>query len=74
MSKEIEITKVEVSAAVEQDGWVKELAAKHCSGTGLSLDEVFHFNLDFICKHWHLKPHEVDYWLAKRVLKMINEV
>lgn len=69
-----DITKEDVAAAVEQDGWVKELAEKHCSGKGLSMDEIFKFNIQFICRHWHLQPSDVDYFTSKRILNIIHQL
>lgn len=69
-----DITKEDVAAAVEQDGWVKELAEKHCSGIGLTMDEIFKFNIQFICRHWHLHPSDVDYFTSKRILNIIHQL
>ena len=59
MMKEIEFTKEEVAAAHEQDGWAKDIAARFGIELGLTMDEVFHFNQDFICRHWPLQPHDM---------------
>lgn len=72
--KDIEFTREEVAAAVEQDGWVKDIAARFGKEPGLAMDEVFHFNLDFICRHWPLQPHEVTYWHVKRVCGIICQL
>ncbi len=69
-----DITKEDVAAAVAKEGWVKELAEKHCSGIGLSMDEIFKFNIQFVCKHWHLQPSDVDYFLSERILNIIHKL
>lgn len=69
-----DITKEDVAAAVAKEGWVKELAEKHCSGIGLSMDEIFKFNIQFVSKHWHLQPSDVDYFLSERILNIIHKL
>ena len=72
--KDIEFTREEVTAAVEQDGWVKDIAAKFGIEPGLSMDEIFKLNIQFIAKHWPLQPYEVTYWHAKRVCGIICQL
>ncbi|MBR0265543.1 MAG: hypothetical protein IJQ60_16870 [Prevotella sp.] len=54
--KDIEFTREEVAAAVEQDGWVKDIAARFGKEPGLAMDEVFHFNLDLSADIGHSSP------------------